>query len=103
MNEIRALGTEVHCYCIMPYHIHLLMSISNSNRSISSLIHGLKYRVTKRVEKKLWQRSFYDHVIRPNEDVTQVCEYIISNPVAAGLTDDVGEWPYADMLDPLEG
>jgi putative transposase len=35
--------------------------------------------------KTLWQISFFDHILRTAEDLSKTAEYILSNPVRAGL------------------
>jgi len=40
------------------------------------------------------QRSFWDHVIRKNESLEKVVEYVQGNPVRAGLVQNVDEYPY---------
>jgi len=37
---------------------------------------------------RLWQRGFYDHALRKEEDVQKVAEYIVNNPVRMGLVED---------------
>ncbi len=49
----------------------------------------------------LWQRSYYDHIARREEDVLAICEYILANPVRKGLVEDVGLWPFSGLIDPL--
>jgi hypothetical protein len=43
----------------------------------------------------LWQWSFYDRVIRREEDVSALARYIVENPRRAGLTQDGERWPFA--------
>ena len=42
---------------------------------------------------KLWQRSYWDHVLRRDEDVRIVAEYIVQNPVRAGIVDEACRYP----------
>jgi len=44
---------------------------------------------------KVWQRSFCDHALRKDEDVTKVAEYIVNNPIRRGLVKDWTEYPYS--------
>ena len=43
----------------------------------------------------VWQRGFYDHVCRREEEVRALFEYIISNPVRWELCGESSEWPWA--------
>ena len=42
----------------------------------------------------LWQDSYYDHVVRPEENLTGIGRYIIENPVRAGLVESALEYPF---------
>ena len=81
---------KVDKYVIMPNHIHLLLSIENSNgtswapsptnNKISLAISTLKRFVNKEIGCNVFQRSFYDHVIRNQIDYNEIWEYIENNP-----------------------
>jgi len=80
-------NAKVDKYVIMPNHIHLIISIDGSMRAstptmtISSMIRSFKTLVTKEIGENIWQRSFYDHIIRGDEDFKGIWEYIESNPI----------------------
>jgi hypothetical protein len=42
----------------------------------------------------LWQRSYYDHILREDEDVVGVARYVLENPVRAGLVTEVIQYPF---------
>lgn len=77
-------------YVIMPDHIHLLLSLngaSGSSRptaSISKIIGALKRLINKETGKNIFQASFYDHVIRNENDYIIKYNYIANNPVRWG-------------------
>lgn len=83
-------------YCIMPDHIHFIISISTDenglNRrgelrspvsapTISRVIKQFKGSITKQVGRPIWQKSFYDHGIRNQQDYNEIWEYIENNPL----------------------
>ena len=80
-------------YVIMPNHIHLLLLIDNNGTgnpspTVGNIIGWFKYNTTKSVNEKyktagnkLWQRSYYDHIIRDEKDYTEKLNYILSNPL----------------------
>ena len=79
-------------YVIMPNHIHLIIQIPNTNsgtmwassptpQSISQRMKSFKTLVTKEIGCSIWQRSFYDHVIRNEEEYQKIWRYIDENPV----------------------
>lgn len=78
---------SVEHYVIMPDHVHLLMQISCDEDgrpmtapTISAVINQLKGSITKQIGYKVWQRSFYDHVIRNDADYSKHWDYIENNP-----------------------
>ena len=78
-------------YVIMPDHIHILLRVNdgtgNPSPTLGNVIGWYKYQVTKQVNaqlnnssEKLFQRSYYDHVIRNQQDYNEAWEYIENNP-----------------------
>jgi REP element-mobilizing transposase RayT len=58
------------------------------SKSIGSFIAGFKSAATKRINKirqtpgiSVWQRNYYEHIIRNDDDLNQIREYIVSNPL----------------------
>lgn len=87
-NEI-----PIYAYCIIPNHIHLLLSASEK-QGIVEFIAKLKSRSTKLswnygFKGTIWQKSFNDYFLRKDEDVSVTGMYILNNPVRKGL---VKEW-----------
>lgn len=50
---------------------------------------------------RIWQREFFDHVLRSEENYAQKWEYVRSNPVRAGLVARAEDWPYQGEIYPL--
>ena len=80
-------------YMVMPDHIHLLLRIDNvvgtgdPSPTLGNIIGWYKYQVTKQVNvllgiagEKVFQRSYYDHVIRNQRDYDEIWQYIENNP-----------------------
>ena len=100
INEIPArFGVYIVGHVIMPNHIHLLILLTDEprlrsirestlqNRSVISKIVGyLKMNSSKEINARyghmtLWQRGFYDHIIRSREDYEEHLLYIHENPM----------------------
>ena len=86
-------GISIDNYVIMPNHVHLLIWISpvdggvraprpteNGSVSITEVIKAMKSITTRKIGTKIWQTSFYDHVIRNDEDYQTRFRYIKENP-----------------------
>ena len=78
-------------FVIMPNHIHLLISFDkgrgNPAPTISNVIGWLKYQITADINRlshttgqPVFQRSFYDHIIRSEQDYRTKWNYIDTNP-----------------------
>ena len=86
---------SVDKYVIMPNHIHLLVRIlcvtdergssgtptPTYNSHISRFVSTFKRYCNKQCGEKLWQRGFYDHVIRNDDDYDAIWQYIDENPI----------------------
>ena len=98
INDIpKRYGVKIKRYIIMPDHIHLLILITANEefrairesplqgRSVVSKIVGyLKMNSSKEIHQKygnklLWQRGFYDHIIRNREEYEKIEKYIYEN------------------------
>jgi REP element-mobilizing transposase RayT len=84
---------SVECYVIMPNHIHLLLSVIKENGrgdpspTVGSAMGWFKYHATKEINQlrntvgeKIFQRSFYDHIVRNCDDYREIYKYIHENP-----------------------
>ena len=71
---------EIDKYVVMPNHIHMIIIIRNkTNVTISRIIKQYKETITKKAEVKIWQRSYYDHIIRDEKDYFRIWQYIDEN------------------------
>jgi REP element-mobilizing transposase RayT len=75
-------------FVIMPNYIHLILCIENAEfgrpmtaPTISMVVNQLKGFVTKTLGFKIWQKSFYDHIIRDEKDYIKIFKYIENNPL----------------------
>ena len=105
---------KLFCYCIMPDHLHLLMSLDENylkekgafgERTLQGWVSAFKRYISKMSAthniKPLWQANFYDHIVRDGESLTGICEYILHNPVRKCIVSTWEEYPYAKMVDDL--
>jgi len=97
--ETIAQYPNVDCpiYTVMPNHFHAIITISRADMesapTVSEVVQSFKrystVEYTKMVkagelppfDKRVWQRSFYDHVIRNRNDYDEIYKYIYENPI----------------------
>jgi len=81
---------EVHAWCIMPNHVHLVLEPIGA-WTLAELMHGLKSFTAKQANLTLgrtgefWQAEYYDHLVRDEADYARVVAYVLGNPDKAGL------------------
>jgi len=94
----RDFGIAVGRYVIMPDHLHLFVS-GPDDFILGRWIGALKQALGKTIDwtknsDPIWQRGFFDHVLRSEESYGQKWNYIRENPVRAGLVTRAEDWPY---------
>ncbi len=88
-----------HCV-IMPDHIHLLITIHESNghpgtgaptrtSAIARFVGTFKRFCNKEYGENIWQSRYYDHVIRNQQDYNEIWEYIENNPAKWAITQNM--------------
>jgi putative transposase len=105
-REKENAGVRIFVYCLMPDHFHMLISPLNSGMNISRFIANFKGKTTRigwkyGIRERMWQGRFYDHVLRPNEPVRDICEYILNNPVRGNLVGSWKDYKFGGFLDPI--
>jgi putative transposase len=103
LNETaRCEGFRIFTYCFMPDHLHLLVIGDDNNSNLKKFINLFKqksgYWFKKNYNTNLWHVSYYDHVLRKEENIENVSLYILENPVRKGLVLDFKEYPYSKSL-----
>jgi putative transposase len=88
-RDADAHSFAVHAYCLMPDHIHLLLEGMRPSSDLLSFVRALKTKTSlaykRRFRCDLWQKKFFDHILRHNDSPGDVAWYIWMNPVRAGL------------------
>lgn len=81
-------NVTVDKYCIMPDHVHMILFIHSevngrmiSTPTLSTIVGQMKRWVSRRIGFSMWQKSFYDRIIRDEEEYKQIWKYIDENPI----------------------
>jgi REP element-mobilizing transposase RayT len=100
------LEIKLDSFIVMPNHFHGIVFIAGANnavgangrsplhrtgmgsKTLSSFVAGYKSAVTKRINElrqnpgiPVWQRNYYEHIIRGEDELNRIREYIVNNPV----------------------
>ncbi len=74
-------GVEILNYVVMPNHVHLLIQIPHDRGvSLFDIVRSTKSVVTRQWGAPVWQRSYYEHVVRGEKDAMRYWKYIDDNP-----------------------
>ena len=100
------LECKMLCYCLMPDHLHVIVSSGDSGVALSKFLNIFKGRTTAVFRKRfgvsnLWQKSDYDHVIRAGEDLKTIIQYVLNNPVRKGLVASPDDYPYSRCFEDI--
>ena len=84
-------------FLLMPDHLHMIVSFGRGQTMETSIRAWKRYTaITYKIE---WQRDFFDHRLRSAFDFCDKKEYILQNPVRAGLVQNASEWPCVLQMD----
>jgi putative transposase len=105
-EEQERQNCAVFTYCLMPDHLHFLVSPRQNGISVLTFTDQYKGKATNRSwtvgwRGKLWQPRYYDHIIRAEEDLRAIAEYILYNPVRQNLVVRAEEWLWSGQMNPL--
>jgi len=106
-----AFPFETLAICVLPGHLHAVWRLPASDDDYSTRWQRIKggfsralpandqRSESKRIkgEKGLWQRRFWEHLIRDETDLQRHVDYVHYNPVKHGLVARVAEWPYSSF------
>jgi putative transposase len=93
-------------YILMPDHVHLFCApgtqISEPLLRWAAFWKSESARTWPRpTDRPIWQRHFWDTQLRRGESYDEKWEYVLANPVRAGLVSRVADWPYQGELNEL--
>jgi putative transposase len=86
--HIKEIGLCSHCKGDRPVALTSGYAKGTAKQPIGSFVAGYKSAATKRINEwrrspglPVWQRNYYEHVIRDDEEAFRISEYIIDNPL----------------------
>lgn len=91
--------SKIWAYCFMPNHLHLLIENDRALEFLKLFKQLTSYHFKQKSGQTLWQKSFYDHIVRREESLTGIMSYIFNNPVRGGLAKDFLKYPYSGSFE----
>jgi REP element-mobilizing transposase RayT len=89
----------------MPNHVHVVLR-SFEGHGLGAIVHAWKSYTAKQINARtgrtgtLWQREYFDTVIRNVRHLAVVTRYVHENPVGAGLVARAEDWPWSSARNP---
>ena len=89
---------DIVAYCFMPDHLHLVLTGGKEKSNLFKFVTSYKqttgYKFKQKFGFSFWATSFYDRVLRENEKMKYVGQYVLLNPVKANLVESIKDYPY---------
>ena len=102
-NKSGYFGFIIWAYCFMPDHVHLLIEGGNESSDLEGFVKAFKqesgYYYKKVTGEFLWQKHYYEHVLRQEEGTENICRYIFNNPVRKGLVDEYHKYRFSGSFE----
>ncbi|HLF77486.1 MAG TPA: transposase [Dehalococcoidia bacterium] len=102
LNALRYVRKDkafVLAYCLLPDHLHLVV-VPKAGFEISQVMQSIKGFSSRSINERLgqrgrlWQPSYYDRIIRNDDHIREVVEYVHANPVQAGIVSKSEDFPF---------
>ncbi|QLG88767.1 transposase [Chitinibacter bivalviorum] len=99
----------IHAWVVLPDHLHCVIELPAADADFARRWHLIKSDFSKRIpknevrsairlkrgERGIWQRRYWEHLIRDEWDFAAHCNYVHINPLKHGLVTQVKDWPYS--------
>ncbi|HMB58245.1 MAG TPA: transposase [Arenimonas sp.] len=96
-------SSALKAWVLMPDHWHGLVELG-PDKTLSQTIQSLKANTARRIRKahpgigRIWAPSFHDRAIRSDEDLVHAARYLVLNPIRAGLSRRIRDYPFWDAV-----
>ena len=96
----RVHGWKVGRFVIMPDHVHFFCLAVSDGKDLAAFVRDWKRWTARKIAETtlisspIWQREFFDHVLRSSGSYAAKWNYVRENPVRAGLVADADDWPH---------
>ena len=110
-RTMRSDPFRINAFVVLPDHMHAIWTLPPGDADFSTRWRLIKTRFARAIpigerrsavriargERGVWQRRFWEHLIRDEDDYQRHVEYCAINPVKHGLVRRVADWPYSSF------
>jgi putative transposase len=100
---------SIHAWVVLPDHLHCVIELPEGDIDFALRWRLIKAYFSKRLpvmerrsdlrlargERGIWQRRFWEHLVRDERDFAAHMDYVHINPLKHGLVERVVDWPYS--------
>ncbi|MCU7917303.1 MAG: transposase [Candidatus Thiodiazotropha sp. (ex Dulcina madagascariensis)] len=104
---------KIDAFCLLPDHLHTIWTLPEGDENFSKRWRAIKSHFSRRFREQVnryaaptgsrqvrgeltfWQRRFWEHLIRDENDFRRHLDYIHFNPVKHGYSESVSDWPWS--------
>ncbi len=100
---------DIHAWVVLPDHLHCVLRLPEDDTDFSVRWRLIKAGFSRRLpkterrstvrqargERGIWQRRFWEHLIKDEQDYQAHMDYVHINPLKHGLVKQVIDWPYS--------
>ena len=100
---------HIDAWVVLPEHLHCIWTLPEGDEDYAGRWREIKKAFSKglpatekrsdvqvrRKERAIWQRRYWEHTIRSEQDFTAHMDYVHYNPVKHGWAETVADWPYS--------
>jgi putative transposase len=89
---------DIISYIFMPDHCHLLLQGKSEKADTLKAIYMFKQKTgfwfSQHIKNICWQKDFYDHILRTDEEINKHVKYMLDNPVRKKIVEDWKVYPW---------
>lgn len=101
---------DLLCFCIISNHVHVVLRLLDNlevktQKYLDEVMHSIKLFSAKKCNEVLgktgqfWQHESYDRLIRNDDEKFRIIQYVVNNPVKAGLIQNPLEWKWTYLAE----
>ena len=98
LEAIDKHACDAYVYLFMPDPAHMILATKDDSGEVLKAMKLFKQKsgfwLSKHRQNVKWQKDYYDHILRREEDIQKHVRYILANPVRAGIVEDWKDYKF---------
>jgi len=100
LNKVlQSQNSKILAWVVMPDHLHLLLQLAEGEtlpKTMNRINSCTAIAINKALSRHspVWQGAYHDHALRDIDQLNAAIQYVVSNPIRAGIAVSLGDYPY---------